>query len=282
VIYLLLALIAMPAHAFGPDGHRIVGEIAQPLLTPRALQGVEYLLREDRLADRTPSGRKTIAEVAYWADEIKDFKWGKARGAWHYDDIPVCETPDPAKYCRVNCASRRLEEQIGILGDRSQHPRRRNEALKWVVHLIGDIHQPLHAADNRDHGGNHVRASFFGETENPPWGPINLHAIWDVHIVSRMLKERDPAQQLLASPIAEAERAAWERGSIADWMAESHEVAKSVVYGNLPGGLSCGPRQAAAVPIGEDYYAKAAPALAQQMRKAGVRLARVLNETLGR
>jgi hypothetical protein len=272
-------LLTTAAHAFGPEGHQLAGEIAERHLTPRAQAEVRRLLRHDRLADRSPSGRRTLGEVANWADEIRDFPWGKARGAWHYDDIPVCEAPDPARYCRVDCASKRLAEQLGILAERSAPLRRRNEALKWVVHLVADIHQPLHAADNHDRGGNTVRVSFFGETDNPPYGPLNLHALWDVHILRRLLGEPG-GNARLAAPIAAADRDAWQAGSIADWMAESNDLAKRVVYGNLPGGLACGAAPAGTVDLGEDYYAKAAPVVARQIRKAGVRLARVLNKAL--
>jgi S1/P1 Nuclease len=279
---LLLLLVFLPAAAcaLGPEGHRVVGDIASQHLSPAARAAVARLLRHDRLADRAYSNRTTLGEIASWPDEIKDFKWGKVRGTWHYDDIPVCEAPDPLRYCKVNCASKRLEEQIALLGDAAAPLHRRNEALKWVVHLIGDIHQPLHAADNHDNGGNRVEVSFFGERDNPPYGTIKLHAIWDIHIVRRLLAEQGGEAQFLAVPIAAADKAAWERGSIANWMAESHELAKSVVYGNLPGGFACGRKVTGVLAIDEEYYAKAAPVLGVQMRKAGIRLAKVLNDAL--
>jgi hypothetical protein len=148
-----------------------------------------------------------------------------------------------------------------------------------VVHLVADIHQPLHAADNHDRGGNTVRVSFFGETGNPPYGPLNLHAVWDVHILRRLLGEPGGGARL-AAPIAAADVTAWQAGSIAGWMAESNDLAKRVVYGNLPGGFACGKTSAGTLDLGEAYYAKAAPVVALQIRKAGVRLARVLNEAL--
>jgi hypothetical protein len=283
LLLLLLGFLALrPAHAFGPEGHALVGDIASQYLAPRTAAALERLLRHDRFADGTASGRKTLGEIASWADEIRDFNWGKARASWHYDNIPVCEAPDPGKYCKTSCASKRLEQQIALLGDARAPLHRRNEALKWVVHLIGDIHQPLHAADHHDRGGNSVQVSFFGETDNAPYGPLNLHAIWDVHIVQRLLAENGGAQGFLPAPISAADKTAWERGSIADWMSESHELAKFAVYRPLPGGFACGHRIGAVLAIDQDYYSKAAPLLAAQLRKAGVRLARILNESLDR
>jgi hypothetical protein len=138
-----------------------VGDIAARYLNPKAQTQVAELLKSDQLADGQPSGRRTLGEVASWADEIKDFDWGRRRGSWHYDDIPLCDSPEYAKYCRGGrCASAQLAHQIEVLGDSRARPRARNEALKWVVHLIGDIHQPLHAATHADRGGNVVQVSF--------------------------------------------------------------------------------------------------------------------------
>src|SRR6267142_242450 len=190
---LLPALFALsaPAFAWGPEGHRVVGDIASRYLTATARAQVSDLLRNDRLAGGEPSGRRTLGEIANWADEIKDFEWGKRRGSWHYDDIPLCGTPEYGKYCRGGrCASAQLARQIEVLSDPRARPRARNEALKWVVHLIGDIHQPLHAANHGDRGGNQVQVSFFGERDNPPYGSLNLHAVWDVRLVARLRADR--------------------------------------------------------------------------------------------
>lgn len=284
ILRLLPALLTLsaPAFAWGPEGHRMVGDIATGYLTAKARAQVSELLRNDRLADGEFSGRRTLGEVANWADEIKDFDWGRRRGSWHYDDVPLCRAPEYARYCRGGrCASAQLARQIEVLGDPRAKPRGRNEALKWVVHLIGDIHQPLHAADRGDRGGNKVQVSFFGQRENPPYGSLNLHAIWDVHMVSRLVADRGGERALVSAPIAETDRRAWEQGSVSDWIAESHALALDRVYAPLPVAASCGDRIAGVVAIDQDYYVNAAPVVEIQIRKAGVRLARVLNEVLG-
>jgi hypothetical protein len=261
----------------------MVGEIAARYLTAHTRTQIVELLRYDRRADGELSGRRTLAEIANWADEIKDFDWGRRRASWHYDDISLCGAQPYSKYCRGGrCASSQLARQIGILGDPGARQQARNEALKWVVHLIGDIHQPLHAANRRDRGGNRVQVSFFEERDNPPYGRLNLHAIWDEQIVARLVAERGGERSFASAPIAESDKKAWEGGSISDWIAESHALARDKVYAPLPVAASCSDRIAGVVAIDQTYYASAAPVVETQIRKAGVRLARVLNEALGR
>ena len=278
----LLALSAQ-AYAWGPEGHRVVGDIAARYLNAKAQAQVAELLKNDRLADGQPSGRRTLGEVASWADEIKDFDWGRRRAAWHYDDMPLCADPEYAKYCRGGrCASAQLERQVGVLADPRARSRARNEALKWVVHLMGDIHQPLHAANHADRGGNTVQVSFLGQRDNPPYGNLNLHAVWDVQMVAKLIADRGGERALVSAPIAESDRRAWEQGSVEVWVGESHVLARDRVYATLPVTAACGDKITGVVPLGDAYYASSAPIIDIQLRKAGVRLARVLNDVLGR
>ena len=280
---LAFAVPARTALGWGPEGHRLVGEIASRHLSAPAQAQIAELLRDDRLADGSRSGRQTLADVANWADEIKDTEWGKRRGSWHYDDVPLCGSAGYAKYCRNGrCASAQIVRQMEILGNERASLEQRNQALKWIAHLIGDIHQPLHAANHADRGGNRVQVSFFGERDNPPYGSLNLHAIWDVHLVRRMLADRQGERAWIAAPMSEAQRATWNAGSVFDWVAESHVLARDLAYAALPAPVTCPGRIAGVVAIDAAYYARAAPVIDAQLRKAGVRLARVLNDTLGR
>lgn len=279
-ICLVLSAWISGAFAWGPEGHRMVGDIAQPLLSPQAAREIAWLLANDRLADRTPSGRSRLGEIANWADEIRDQPWSKKYSQWHYDNAPLCEAAPREKICpRGNCASGRLAQQLEILRDRGKSRRDRNEALKWVVHLAGDIHQPLHGADNHDRGGNGVAVVFFGETQGRR-GPLNLHTVWDEQLVERLVAERGGEAAIASAPIPAADLAAWSAGSVEAWMHESNVLARGVVYGNIPG-FACGASIAQPVEIGAGYYAAAAPVIERQLRKAGVRLAALLNEALG-
>ena len=258
----------------------MVGNIASRHLTPEAARQVAYLLRNDRLVDKEPSGRTTLGEVAYWADEIKDTPWGKRLGRWHFDDIPLCGEPDYARYCPGGaCASAQIARHLEMLADRRVPVYRKNEALKWVVHLVGDIHQPLHASTHSDRGGNTVKVSFFGARDNPPYGEMNLHAIWDIFMLRRLIAEKGGEDAIVSSPVGDADKTAWERGSILDWVEESNRIAMTLVYRALPVEFSCSPRtHRELLALDQAYYAQAAPAIDAQIRKAGIRLARLLNE----
>src|SRR5258708_4781332 len=108
------------------------------------------------------------------------------------------------------------------------------------------------------------------------------HAVWDVHMVRRLVAERGGEQAFVSASPSDGQKAAWGKGSISDWIRESNEIARDPVYTALPAAVSCGRKIAGVVEIDQAYYAKAAPVIEIQIKKAGVRLARVLNETLGR
>ena len=185
-----LALLAtfgasQPAHAWSARGHAMVGDIASQFLTPAATQQVNELLQGDLLADGKPSGRKTLGQVASWPDELRLTPEQKATAPYHYDDAPFCTAPDYTVYCADGkCASAWFDKQVAILKDRAQPPRARNEALKWIVHIVGDVHQPLHSSDHDDRGGNDVDITWLGKRSDEPVEgraayPYNLHTAWD-------------------------------------------------------------------------------------------------------
>jgi hypothetical protein len=106
--------------------------------------------------------------VSVWADEIRGTATDEPR--WHYDDAPVCDNASRDQYCPGGqCNSAQLERLTRVLAEPQAPLRARNEALKWVVHLVGDIHQPLHAADNGDRGGNDVRVALAGVHTRGRW-----------------------------------------------------------------------------------------------------------------
>lgn len=275
---------AQPALAWGAEGHRMVANIAAAHLAPEAAGKVLALLANDRLADGEPSARTTLGEIAYWADEIKDHEWSRPTRSWHYDDIPVCapaDHADPADYCkRGNCASAQIVRHIGILRNPRTTRRQKNEALKWVVHLAGDLHQPLHAATRHDRGGNLVQVSFFGARENPPYGTITLHTIWDVHMVQRLVAQRGGERAIVSVPVGDAQRRSLQDAAISDWVGESNQLAGRIAYSVIPQRYSCGGKIHEVVTVDQAYYAMAAPIIESQIRKAGIRLAGVLNEAL--
>ncbi|MBS0365562.1 MAG: S1/P1 nuclease [Proteobacteria bacterium] len=271
-------LLAPAAFAWGPQGHRTIGAIADRLLTPAAHAAVAQLLAGDLDKFGAPSGRTTLEAVSVWADELTGTPAAHAR--WHYDDAPVCATVPKTRYCRDGeCNSEQLPRLIGVLADTRASHAERNEALKWVVHLVGDLHQPLHAADNDDRGGNLVQVALWGVRTR---GRENLHRAWDSDLVKLALQTRN-AQQPPASIEAlavEARGLVQEagQGTVDDWAAQSTHLARNVAY-RYPG-FACDTPPASIVVLDVPYQQDAADIIRERLLLAGARLANLLNATL--
>jgi hypothetical protein len=151
------------------------------------------------------------------------------------------------------------------LANRQAPERQRPEALKYVVHFVADVHQPLHASNNNDRGGNGVAVMFMGHQ-------TDLHAVWDSGIIASAVKgdERSYAMQLTPE-ITRTERRRWQRGSVVAWANESYKIATRTIYGKLP--------HQGTLP--DSYEAEALPIVNKQLERAGVRLATLLNTSLG-
>ena len=149
--------------------------------------------------------------------------------------------------------------------DESANPTERREALLFLVHFVGDMHQPLHCANNHDRGGNDVTVQFRGTR-------MNLHRVWDSALLDRLPAE----QQLfvaLEQAISSEDRTTWSAGSVEGWAGESFEAARHVVYGDLPH------LRPGEIPVlGDAYEHDADPVVERQIEKAAVRLAAILNE----
>ena len=162
-----------------------------------------------------------------------------------------------------------------MLADPNAGRRDRLEALKYLVHFIGDIHQPLHSADNDDRGGNAVPVAVAGMIDL-----TNLHAHWDFDLVRRFTAERHHSASALAKRIRPDEQAQWSRGRASDWVAQTHRVAADIAYGKLPSPPVCGAPSSEPATIDSNYYRSVRPVLTVLFKQAGVRLAAVLNEAL--
>jgi hypothetical protein len=277
-----------PAHAWGPNGHAIIADIAETQLSPQAAAEVQKLLASE--------GYKTLDQVASWPDTIGHLSH-KDGGApetlrWHYVNIPVekmyyeQERDCPDKIC----VTEKLPEQVAILADHSKSVSDRETALKWVVHLVGDLHQPLHTGDhNNDRGGNDVKITYFGNTGN---GHMNLHSIWDEGILDHETgltvgrhytidfgKARKTADEF-SSSITPDEIAYWNDGfsldntreNVIHWTNESQNLSRVVVYGLLP--------QSQNAKLGETYTQQTWPIVNLRVKQAGTRLAAILNAAL--
>jgi hypothetical protein len=279
---LLLGLAALPgpAGAWGYEGHRIVAAIARGYLTPPAKAKVGALLA----ADTDTLEPHDMLSAATWADTWRASH--RETSQWHFVDLELGK-PDldaacfghppsavpasagPEKACLVD----RLAAFEAELKDPATPQAERIVALKYVLHFVGDVHQPLHAADDADRGGNCVRLALGGARTT------NLHSYWDTGLVTPLGSDPVAVAETLRAAIGPAQRAAWSQGDAAVWAMESYGVAKAVVY--WPGApAGCAP-DAAPVSLPEGYEAKAEAAVKVQLEKAGVRLAWVLNGVFG-
>jgi nuclease S1 len=274
----VLLAAAPVASAWGPQGHRTIGAIADRLLTPETHAAVLHILEDDRDKFGNPSGRTTLESVSDWADEVRGTP--AQRPAWHYDDVRICGAFDKARYCPDGqCNTGQLERLIAVLGDARAPARERDEALKWVVHLVGDIHQPLHAADNADHGGNRVPVALEGVHTR---GRENLHRAWDNDLVQLALHARNRQQppRDIDALAAEARNLEHEvgRGSPDSWAKESNNLARNVAY-RYPG-FACNSPPSAMVVLDAAYLDDAERVVRERLLLAGARLANLLNQTL--
>jgi nuclease S1 len=242
--------VALP---FGLEGHRIVAEIAQRHLTEAARGRAIALL-----------GGDDLARVATWADEYRGTPEGRWTASWHYTTLPVGQhyayTPDDGN----TDIGEAIRDQEAVLADPSRPRAERIAALKFVVHFLGDIHQPLHVGRLGDRGGNDVKVQWFGKQ-------TNLHRVWDSGIIRHQelsytefvdFVDRVPAEEVVR----------WQADPVEVWAAESQEL-REVAYGPL--GDSEEPS------LGWDYRNEMAPLLDRRLVQGGIRLAGVLNRALG-
>lgn len=252
------------ASAWGGKGHRVVAMVAEARLTPDAREAVRSLIGPSRLRD-----------VAGWADDIRRDRPETA--PWHYVDIPLDRADyDPARDCvhprKGDCVVGALERFQRVLADARQSRAERAEALRFITHFVADLHQPLHCADNRDRGGNDVDVVFFGEVLNRFSGkPWNLHAVWDTGLIERRGLSVSEYARRLARQLGRDSASDIERGTVLDWVIESHRAAVETGY-RLPPDRS----------LGEDYAKRVLPLVDEMLAKAGVRLAKLLNDALRR
>jgi hypothetical protein len=252
------------ASAWGNLGHRITGTVAESLLTAAARRQVHVLLGEESLA---------VAATHMDTQRASLGKRWPAADQWHYDNQPVCGNTTPCP--QGNCATRKIEEFRKLLADRRAGNVERATALRVLIHLLGDIHQPLHMADNADRGGNnlYVKMSDTGER-------YRLHELLDTILVKELIapqRTRDYAMSLTRRYQSQLED--WQRGKISDWAQQSHELAVTHTYGSLPG-FACNRRSGHTIVLTNAYLQDVRRYLPEQLTKAGVRIAAVLNATL--
>ncbi|MEC5387304.1 S1/P1 nuclease [Uliginosibacterium sp. H3] len=297
------------AIAWGDMGHRIIGVIAYSRLSPEAREKVDAILA----ADRDQLTGADFVDRTTWADKYRDSDRSSDRvrylatRQWHFVDIDIDgETPDIDLPCRGfpplqagkpaskgpadDCVVSKIEQfskELSGLSSRTE----KLLALKFLLHFVGDVHQPLHAAEHdHDRGGNDVLI-LFGR-HRVTQDKLNLHSYWDTELVKSLGTSEQEVGSTLAVGITGSNAAAWKQGTPRDWAIESHKIAKATTY-NL------GRLQHRSMPIKRkdedgnsvtttadvifldgEYTKDATAVVKEQLQKAGVRLADILERSL--
>jgi hypothetical protein len=272
-VALTLAL-ASPALAYWEFGHETVARIAMANIKPSTRAHVLALLRQSALLNTPECPASTPAEAAVWPDCIK--KLGdrfKNTFSWHYQDVEICQPFDLESACKDgNCAAAQIEKDVKLLESGKGTTKERLTALVFLIHLVGDIHQPLHAGEDHDAGGNKVGAAY--GIYAPP--RFNLHSIWDGPLAERAITT-GPSLIRRYTP---AEKAELQAGTVTDWSRQSWEIAQHQVYASVMNGQPCGP-EPAHVTMDEATIEKEVPVARLQVERAGLRLAKLLDQALG-
>ena len=244
-------LTSTQALAWGANGHRIVARIAENLLSPTATSAVRDLI-----------GPETLVDVANWADEIRsDLRWRHA-SPWHYVNIPDGKTYESSAKNPDGDIIQKLHDFVATLRDPNRSSEDKQVALKWLVHLVGDVHQPLHVGRKEDRGGNSIRVEWFGESKN-------LHSVWDSSLIeSQKLSFSEYAGFIDAKVSVQVEPPG--QPDIIRWVNESISHREAVYEEPAPG--SNGTYR---------YIFRKTPLLETRLKQAGLRLAQTLNDIFG-
>ena len=247
------SLSAAPAWSWGPLGHRIIARIAEQQAGNKARARLSFYLGKE----------VAIEDAVQWADGLQLERPETAR--WHFIHIPPNAMElDLERQCPDGeCITVKAREFEGIarLGIRERSEI--EEALKFLLHLVGDLHQPLHAGYAEDQGGKNIPVVLDGRA-------MSLYDVWDAALVERLGSDDAAIAERLAQNTTSEQRQRWRQGNLRDWTWESHLLAARLAYGALPSGS---PKT-----LGDDYLIQATEVVETQLMKAGERLAKILDQ----
>ncbi len=250
---LLLILCANQSIAFGSRGHIVVARLALRDLHPVTIQNIEVLLSDN--------ARDGLDAASTWADELRD--GGEKVGAnYHYINMPQgqCRYVKSRDCPSGDCVIERINYFVSILQNQTRPKSERADALRWIVHLVGDLHQPLHVGYYSDRGGNLYQVTLNNVG-------TNLHAVWDVDLVKRPgLRAGKLAKWIVENEKIPVQKS-WSPMQTIEWAKQSCQYLSKGVY----------PKQRR---LNKEYLDRNQAVVMQQLRLAGARLAIVLNQAL--
>lgn len=272
----LLCLLATPTAAYWEYGHGSVARIAWEQMRPDTRRAVAALLRQGRLLETPDCPVATIEEASYWADCIKPGERFAYAYSWHYQNVDICKPFDLKAACKDgHCVSAQIERQARLLADTTVPTRERLMALAFLIHFVGDLHQPMHAGDHGDLGGNRVAANY-----GIIGGRTNLHGIWDGWLAERAISTPPAGPSTLLASVPAEERARLADGTVEDWSREMWGKARDIAYKSLVDD-PCGETPVVRPTLDEAEVRALIPDVRRNVVAGGVRLAKLLDDALG-
>ncbi len=255
IVLVLLACINS-SFAWGTNGHRIIGEVADSYLSKKAKKNLALIL-----------GTESVAMSSNWADFIKSDTTLRYLDPWHYINIKSgMDYPAFEAYLKKDTAVdayTKLNFLITELKNKTITAERKLFCLRMLIHIVGDIHQPMHVSRAEDLGGNRIRVQWFND-------PTNLHAVWDDRLVEQQkLSYTEFAKHI--NHTTQGQRTTWQQQPMEQWFFESYQLADGIYKGITQ------PEQKLGFRYNFDYI----ETVNQQLLKGGVRLAGLLNVLFG-
>lgn len=274
-----LACATSPAFAWGQLGHSVIAELAQRHLSPAAQAALKTLI-----------GVRSLASLSNWADDYKFTAEGKGTYRWHFVDIDIAH---PAYDVTIDCLDKNnqgtcivkgLPAAIATLKDKSRPQDDRILALKLLVHLAGDLEQPLHASEhNNDQGGNTLNVSLQAKRSDgkPYKRSSTFHSMWDDSLVElQAYSWGSYADAIDATPLPNVESPPYDEARIATWANDTHAIGIKA-YELLPTGTPDHNDAGHPVELGDDYATAVKADLDAAMAKGAARLKAILEDALG-
>lgn len=251
---------AAPAGAWGPTGHRIAAEIAEHNIDGRTRAQIVAIL-----------GHEGLAEAATWPDEQRSNPlpfWQETASPLHYVTLPRGAAPGALEHPPEGDSVTALERFTAVLRDPAASREDKALALRFVVHLVEDLHMPLHVGFPGDRGGNDVQVMWFDT-------PTNLHWVWDEGMILRQQLSYSEYAARLERRITPAEVIEWWDADPESWMAESAEL-RGDIYPETSAELGLGTRESP-VMLGYRYNWQWTPTVERRLEQAGIRVAAYLD-----
>lgn len=245
----LFCSVSLLSWGWGATGHRATGYIANKYLNKKARKAIERILNG-----------QSLAMASTWMDEIRSDSTYDYTADWHWVTIPDGMTYEQAEKNPKGDIIESIERIVAELKSKKLSPQQEAERLKWLIHLIGDIHQPLHVGRGDDRGGNNIKIMWFRADSN-------LHRVWDSDMIDDTKLSYTELAESLGNP-SQQQVQSWQQATVRDWAYESMSYRKQVYdYGNAR--------------LGYQYSYKYLGTTKERLLQAGIRLAGVLNEIYG-